>query len=258
MKRTVIYDRGFMIGDRQLPLPFQRVDMFTDAGFVRAASNRDALAWLEGDTAWPVGRLALWGGTGCGKTHLLQVWAHRIGAEIAMLTDLANAPPQGPLALDDADLMPERALLHTLNAAAEAGMPVLLTSRRAPARWDTMLPDLTSRLRATNAVEIRPAEDSLLRAMLASQLAARQLRIDSTIQDWLLLRLPRTPGIIREAAARLDRASLLFAGRFTRARIADVLSELVVADATTAPDARLHQHVTRPDPLAGPHSRGLL
>ena len=246
-----------MIGDRQLPLPFQRIDTFTDAAFLRAASNREALAWLEGDTAWPLGRLALWGAIGCGKTHLLHIWADRIGADIIVVSDLANAPPKAPLALDDADLMPERALLHTLNAAAEAGLPVLLTSRRAPARWDTALPDLTSRLRATNAVEIRPAEDSLLRAMLASQLASRQLRIDSTIQDWLLLRLPRTPAIIREAAARLDRASLLFAGRFTRARIADVLAELLLADGASPLAASPHQTILPAAPAPRAQGRGL-
>jgi hypothetical protein len=46
------------------------------------------------------------------------------------------------------------------------------------------------------------------------------------VQDWLLLRLPRRPAAIREAAARLDRAALATGGRVSRAVATAVLASL--------------------------------
>jgi chromosomal replication initiation ATPase DnaA len=118
--------------------------------------------------------------------------------------------------VDDADAAPERPLLHLLNAAGEAGLPVLLAGRAAPSRWRPELPDLASRLRAITAVCIGVAEDGLLRSLLARLLTERQLAVAEPLQDWLLLRLPRSQGAIREVVARLDHGALAAGGRVTR------------------------------------------
>jgi chromosomal replication initiation ATPase DnaA len=133
------------------------------------------------------------------------------------------------MAIDEADTAPERPLLHLMNVAAEADLPVLLAGRTPPARWGVGLPDLASRLRAVTAAQIHAAEDELLRRLFARLLAERQIALPATLQDWLRLRLPRTPGAMREAAARLDRAALASGGRVTRSLAAAVLSELDAA-----------------------------
>lgn len=212
---------------RQLPLPFAYAPDMTAADFLPAPSNAAALAWLERTEAWPQGRLALWGQEGSGKTHLLHVWAARVGAALlpGHALRLGGTAPDRPLAIDDADTAPEQPLLHLLNAAAEGGLGVLLAGRTPAARWAVALPDLASRLRATAAVEIRPAEDALLRALLARLLADRQVAVPEAVQSWLLTRLPRTPAAVREAAARLDRAALAAGGAVTRGLAAAVLDE---------------------------------
>lgn len=211
---------------RQLPLPFSHEPIYAAGDLFQGPSNAAALAWLERTAAWPRRQLALWGAEGSGKTHMLHVWARRTGARLLRGVALAyDAPPaEAPLAVDDADMAGERALLHLLNAAGEAGHPVLLAARAAPARWAVKLPDLASRLRAITAVEIGPADDGLLRATLARQLAERQLAVPEPVQDWLLLRLPRTAGAVREAAARLDRVALAYRRPVTRAMAALVLA----------------------------------
>jgi chromosomal replication initiation ATPase DnaA len=214
---------------RQLALPFEHAPQFRGADVLAAPSNAEALAWLRQPETWPQGRLALWGGEGSGKTHLLHVWAERRAAALLqgpVLNRADFAPPDRPLAVDDADVAAERPLLHLLNAAAEAGHPVLLAARDAPGRWQVALPDLASRLRAMLAVEIRPAEESLLRALLARLLAERQLAVSESVQEWLLARLPRTPAAMREAAARLDRAALVAAVGVTRPLAALVVAEM--------------------------------
>jgi chromosomal replication initiation ATPase DnaA len=214
---------------RQLPLPFNHAPQFAAVDFLPDASNAAALAWLEREVAWPGRRLVLWGGEGSGKTHLLHRWAARTGAALLPGPGLSlgsYAPPSAPIAVDDADAAPERPLLHLLNAASEAGRRVLLAGRAPPARWGSTLPDLASRLRAALAVEIQPAGEPLLRVLLARLLAERQLTVAEPVQEWLLLRLPRTPAAVREAAARLDRAALAHGGRVTRALASTVLAEI--------------------------------
>ena len=48
--------------------------------FVVADGNREALAWIDRWPDWPAPALALGGPPGCGKTHLLRIWAARAGA----------------------------------------------------------------------------------------------------------------------------------------------------------------------------------
>ena len=219
---------------RQLPLPFVHRPLHSAADFLPAPSNAAALAWLGRPAEWPQLRLALWGEAGSGKTHLLSLWAARMRADLLagpVLPHESGAPSR-PLAIDDADAAAERLLLHLLNAAAEARLPVLLAGRAPPSRWPVQLPDLASRLRAIAAVQLRPAEDSLLRALLARLLAERQIAVPEAVQDWLLARLPRTPAAMREVAARLDRAALAAGRPVTRAVAAAVLEGL----ADTAPE----------------------
>jgi chromosomal replication initiation ATPase DnaA len=218
---------------RQLALPFAYVPRFRVEDFIAAPSNAEARAWLGRPAAWPAHRLALHGEAGCGKTHLLQLWAERNGALLLAGAGLRSLPELGgsaAVALDDADAAPdETTLLHLVNLAGEMRRPLLLAGRLPPARWRLGLPDLASRLRAMTAVAVGPAEDPLLRALLARLLSDRQLVLGEALQDWLLARLPRHPAALREAAARLDRQAMAAGGPVTRAMAAAVLAD--IADA---------------------------
>lgn len=222
-----------MTAIRQLALPFVHAPRLTEAEFLPSASTRPALAWLSAE--WPGRRMALWGGPGSGKTHLLHIWTTRAGASLIDGPALRDIGPSGPLAIDDADLAPELALLHALNAAQEAGHPVLLAARTPPARWPTRLPDLASRLRAATAVPLGAADDAFLRTLLARLLSDRQLLVPAAVQDWLLVVLPRDPAALREAAARLDRAGLAAGRSVSRTLAAQTLQSLICEDSDAEP-----------------------
>jgi chromosomal replication initiation ATPase DnaA len=215
----------------QLPLPFQHEPRYDVRDFIPARSNQDALAWL--DTDWPEQRLALFGPPGCGKSHLLHIWAERSGAVLLAgqtLADLDGLPMRGSLALDDADTVADETLLfHLLNTARDRGLRLLLSAGVAPSRWPVRLQDLSSRLRAITAIEIGQPGDDLLAMLLVRLLADRQLGVSQAVQDWLLVHLPRSPSVLRLAVARLDRASLAFGSAITRPLAARMLSDLVGA-----------------------------
>jgi chromosomal replication initiation ATPase DnaA len=204
---------------RQLALPLP-IAASSDAHDVIAdASNEAARSWLAKPEAWPLGRLALFGAAGHGKTHLARAAAARFGwrwLDGMGLRGLPAPAPQGSV-IDDADCVAdEAALLHVINLCAERGETLLLIGREAPARWPVRLPDLASRLRATQAVGIGAASDAMLSALLSKFFADRQLRVEPDVQAWLLTRLPRDAASLAEAVARLDHAALGMGGRITR------------------------------------------
>ncbi len=207
---------------RQLALPFLHRSSFAAADFMPAPTNEAALAFLAGEAwrDWPLGRLALHGPAGVGKTHLLHLWLGRqlaAGRDAAIVEASAvrTLPPDAPLpaagalAVDDADAIgADEPLLHLVNRAAEARVPLLLASRTAPARWDVALPDLASRLRATLAVAIGDPDDALLDALFGRLLADRQLAAGEGVARFLRARLPRDAASLRAAVAALDRMAL--------------------------------------------------
>jgi chromosomal replication initiation ATPase DnaA len=149
--------------------------------------------------------------------------------------------------VDDADLCPdETSLLHLVNSCAEAGRLILLTGQSAPARWPARLPDLSSRLRATQAVGIDPPEEDLLRALLGQHLQARQLALPKSMQEWLLVRLPRSAAAVQQAVARLDHDSLACHQPITRAlaraSIPDLLSPETADDESADDGSMMDEH----------------
>jgi chromosomal replication initiation ATPase DnaA len=216
-----------MVYDRlQTGFAFPHHPRYSVHDFIAGECNREALTWLE--AVWPEQRLALFGPAGCGKSHLLHVWAKQAGAVLLggqTLLDLEGVPASGALVLDDADTVrDETLLLHLLNTARDRGMRLLLSGRIAPARWPVRLPDLSSRLRAITAAEIGPPDDNLLAALCLRLVADRQMVVSPSVQAWLLRHLPRSPAALREALVRLDRASLVAQAPITRAMAVRVLA----------------------------------
>lgn len=208
-----------MPSPRQFLLPFSSEPAYADADFIHAESNAAVRAWLSRPAEWPERRLAIWGGEGCGKTHLMHIWARKWGADIWAGPSLRGLPdrlPPGGIGIDDVDAVAdETVLFHWLNAARDRQVPVLIASRMPVARLPIALPDLASRLRAFTAAGIDPPEDDLLRALLAHLLSDRQWRLDASVQERILPLLPREPAALREVVARLDRAQLASGGRVT-------------------------------------------
>ena len=220
----------------QLALDFAHQTTYRAADLLPHAGQDEARTWLERSAEWPHGRLVLWGDAGSGKSHLLHAWAERHGGAVLSEPPAVADWPRRPAALDGLHLMrDETALLHLLNAAAEAGQPVLLGSLVPPARLVIGLPDLASRLRATISVQIGPAPDTFLEMLLARLLAERQLRLPIALQSWLLTRLPRTPAALRGAVARLDAVALETQRTITRPLAVRVLGLYDSPDAAPSP-----------------------
>ena len=198
----------------QLVIAWPHVAARGRSDFLVSDCNRAALGWVERWPDWPGHALVVHGPPGSGKSHLAHVWRERSGARLVGPAELtAGSAPEiaaggRPVAVDDADQVPERDLLHLYNWCGERGLCLLILARLSPAAWPIGLLDLASRLRAAQIVGIAPPDDALLGAVLVKHFADRQLRVAPGLVAYLVRRMERSFAAAASLAARLDEAAL--------------------------------------------------
>lgn len=221
-----------MSGGTQLVLDLGHRSAFGREDFLVAASNAEAVAWLDRWPAWPAPALAIYGPGGCGKSHLVQVWRARSGALEFTRADLVGWGLGERLGaaraafVEDADRgVDEPALLHLYNMLAERGGHLLVTGQEGPARWALRLADLRSRLIAAPAVAVAAPDEALMAALLVKLFADRQLHVSAELVVYLVPRIDRSFEAARRLVAALDQTSLA-----TRRRITVPLARAVLED----------------------------
>jgi chromosomal replication initiation ATPase DnaA len=195
--------------------------------FFVSPANAAAVDLVSREAAWPMGKLALVGPEGSGKTHLAQVWATETAARVVAAADLRGADLPalaggGRVAVEDMDRAAsepdaEEALFHLHNLLLAAEGRLLLTGRMPPAQWQVRLPDLRSRLAATATIALDAPDDALLAAVLVKLFADRQITVAPPLVAYLLPRIDRSFASAHAIVDRLDRAALAEGRAVTRA-----------------------------------------
>lgn len=207
---------------RQLPLDLPHEQALGREDYLVGSSNRAAFELLERWPDWPSPVIMLAGPVGSGKTHLVEAWRQETDAAIIAAKDLGEGDVEGlvaagAVAVEDAHKgVNETALFHLLNAARQADVRVLITSRTWPVSWNIRLPDLMSRLRAATPVEIEEPDDDLLRQVLVKLFADRQLSVEPSVVDYLVVRMERSLGVACDVVDRLDKEALAGRVKITR------------------------------------------
>lgn len=227
---------------RQLAFDLPARPALGRADFLISPANQLAADLIEAEANWPEGRLVLIGPAGSGKSHLVQVWAGLgvglgggsgsvVGARGLTAASVPALAATGRVAVEDADRIAgtaarEAALFHLHNLVLAEGGRLLLTARRAPARWGLALPDLASRLSAAAQVAIAPPDDALLAAVLVKLFADRQIAVSPTLIPYLAARMERAFDAAGRLVAALDAASLAEGAPISRVLAGRVLDSL--------------------------------
>ena len=225
---------------RQLALELPVSPRFGREDFLVSPSNEQAYGLVERWPDWPDTIVRLEGPPGSGKSHLAAIFAaasHAWTVESAAVT-MARVPylvSNGALVIEDADRRPrdETALFHLLNLARERRTFLLLTASGPVEGWGLATPDLVSRLRLAPCVGLSAPDDSLLKAVLVKLFVDRQLVVDTSVVDFLALRLERSLSVASEAVAMLDREALSRGRRITRVMAGDIVERLGAPEAQT-------------------------
>lgn len=205
----------------QLALDLPHVPALDADDFMLSDCNAEAMRLIASWPDWSARCALIVGPAGAGKSHLVNVWRERSGAQVlsaaSIEEDMVDGLETGPLAVEDVDRFArdERALFHLLNLSRERGFDILLTARSLPGAWPVALDDLRSRLRSLPFAEIGAPDDALLRAVLVKLFDDRQLSAPPAVIDYLLRRMERSVDAAADLVARMDKAALAERRRIT-------------------------------------------
>ena len=198
--------------------------------FLVSPSNERAYGLIERWPEWPDRVLHLTGPKGSGKSHLASIWATSAHAWTIDAFEVSgervpHLVSNGALMVEDADRgeRDEAALFHLLNLAREKKASLLITCETPPDRWSLKTPDLLSRLRLAPSVALDAPDDALLKAVLVKLFVDRQLVVDTSVVDYIALRIERSLAKASEIVALLDREALSRGWRVSRAIAAEIL-----------------------------------
>ncbi|MCG6882495.1 MAG: chromosomal replication initiator DnaA [Silicimonas sp.] len=196
--------------------------------FFVSEANALAVARLEDTGGWPDGKLVLAGPEGSGKSHLGQVWAEAEDAYFLTSIPAQTSLPETAMVIEIPEALSaaeEETLFHVHNHMVAHRLPLLMLARTPPARWRLALPDLKSRMEATDIVRIEPPDDALLAAVIVKLFSDRQLDIAPAVISWLVARIDRSFAEAQRVVALLDQAALAEGRAVTRALAQRVLTE---------------------------------
>lgn len=184
---------------KQLILPFEQLPTYDARDFIVSSSNEEAYLWLNCWPAWPYPCLALYGESGCGKTHLSSIWQEKSKAHYLRIQDFNTKGldalfAMSPLIiLDDAHLVEkEEKLFHFYNHLMSVKGSLLLLSTSAPAHWSTILPDLHSRLSSIPAIKIHGPDEDLLTQVIQKLFSDLQLKVEESVIRFLIKHMERS------------------------------------------------------------------
>jgi chromosomal replication initiation ATPase DnaA len=215
---------------KQLAFDLPLDPRFGREDFLVSPSNEQAYAQIESWPDWNDTVLILNGPRGSGKSHLAAIWAATahawtIDAFEIVPDKVPHLISNGALAIEDFDRADrdEAALFHLINLAREKRAFVLLTCEKSPDHWGLRTADLLSRLRLAPSVSIAAPDDALLKAVLVKLFVDRQLVVDTSVVDYIALRIERSLAKADEFVTVLDKEALSRGRRVSRAMAAEIL-----------------------------------
>lgn len=180
-----------------------------------AGGNAEALAALRAMAGGAGERFVyLWGGSGSGRSHLLQATLAALraaGRTVRVFNGVAEGTePDDAVIADDVhrlDAAAQVALFNVCNTLRE-GTGVLLAAGDLPPARLQLRADLLTRLAWGLVYEVRALSEDDRRSALRDYAAARGFMLPDEVADYLLVRVPRDMSSLRALVDTLDRVSL--------------------------------------------------
>ncbi len=193
---------------RQTALPLDKLRSGGSDSLIVTPSNASVFAALGNHRSWPGHCAILVGPPRSGKSLMARYFAS-----------------QGGDVVDDADQLSDEELFHRWNSAMAASQSLLLTSQKEPADWNVTLPDLRSRLSASQLMHIDAPDDDLMTQLLLKHLHDRGTSIGPEALGFVIKRIERSHAALEDFARDVNAAALAAGSAITLPLVRTLLTQ---------------------------------
>jgi len=217
-----------MNAPQQMPLSIQLMDNARFDNYV-IGHNETAVYSIKNTMEQYV---FLWGGSGCGKTHLLQALCYAYSKTNMKVVYLPlnnmmlspdvfeNLESMDLVCLDNIEFaasnpMWEEAVFNLYNRLRDADTRLVVAAEKSPTGLDFKLADLSSRMCWGPVYHLKTLDDDEKKIALQQRAKNRGLELDDKVVDYLLNRAARDMQSLFELLDKLDNASLVAKRKLT-------------------------------------------
>jgi len=199
---------------QQTTFSFSSSNAYDPTEYIESASNSFAynaiINWPSGWGTEPYGRtLIIQAAKSSGKTFLAKKWAAKSGAlfieKTQALTECLLANHQTFIIDGFDNSWNEEQVLHNFNAIHENGKYLLITTTKIPV---IKLPDLASRINASNKLKIALPDDELIKMLIFKLFSNHSVVISQEVLHYLIKILPREFPEIISSVAKINKFAM--------------------------------------------------
>ena len=210
--------------------PFKRNYLKQD--FYVSENNFSAFKLIESWPNWPSRLVNIFGPTGCGKTHLINILKSKIQSMLILAKDvnteiLTQYKIKECLIIDDFDNnIKENILYSIINLAFQDNKYLIISSKVSLKEFKVKLDDLKSRFTSFVEIGINLPTDDMIRVILTKNFSEKQIQISEKNIEYILKNIERSYEKINSFSSSIDGLSLAKARPINLQLIKKVLNEL--------------------------------
>ena len=210
--------------------PFKRNYLKQD--FYVSENNFNAFKLIESWPKWPSRLVNIFGPTGCGKTHLVNILKTKIQSIIKLSKNvsediLRDFKTKECLIIDDYNNnIDEKTLYSIINQANQDNKYLIISSTVSIKKFKTKLKDLKSRFTSFVDIGIDLPTDDLIRVILTKNFSDKQIEISEKNIEYILKNIERSYEKINTFSNSIDSLSLIKAQPIKLHLIKKVLNEI--------------------------------
>ena len=216
--------------------------------FFVSESNNLAAQGIKKWKFWTNRKLILLGPKASGKSHLANSWALEsdavhVSSRDLLSKDFIDLDKNKALIIENIDEMLgrvidqensiEEALFHLFNSLSQSSCYLLITATLPVKSWSLRIPDLISRLKSCEKIELMPPDDRLLMAVMLKQFEDKQISASPELIAFASKRIRRTFESVRKFVTMIDELTLREKREVTIPVATFVLDELDEIDKDT-------------------------
>ena len=212
--------------------PFKKNYLKQD--FYVSKNNFNAYKLIESWPKWPSRLINIFGPTGCGKTHLVNILKSKIQSVIISSDNISDEilntyKTKECLIIDNYNNdISEKILYSIINQAYQDNKYLIISSTISIKKFEIKLLDLKSRFSSFIDIGIELPTDDLIRVILTKNFSDKQIQVSQKNIEYILKNIERSYEKINTFSNSIDSLSLTKAQPIKLNLIKKVLNEIRV------------------------------